>query len=119
LDVREPLKTVAPQVDKFLGACPNDMSREFRHQDLKIIWTGLILENIFTHEAETPAIAKFAGTAHSSVFHWKQQWYNIDWRTRHGWLILFDGFRRSGAPVREGLADIHGFIRENFGGSSD
>jgi hypothetical protein len=118
LDVREPLSRLAPKVTEFLGACPGDLNREVRNQEIKIIWTGLILENAFTHEAELPALAKFAGTGHSSVFHWKDQWFNLDWRTRHGWLILFDGFRRSGAPVREGVADISGFISENFTGSA-
>ena len=116
--VRGTLKQVANDAREFLGSWPGDMNREYRHQDLKIVWTGLVLENCFRHEFELPAVAKIAKTSHSTVHFWKEQWYTMDWRTRHGWLILFDGYREFGTPVREGINDIKEFVSENFAGSA-
>jgi hypothetical protein len=91
------------------------MSRSTEDQELKIVWTGVVWENLFAHERELMGIAnEISLSGHSSVFEWRKRWYEMDWRIRHGWLVLFEGFRSTGIPVRDGIKSISEFVNENF-----
>ena len=109
------LKQTVIEATEFLGATPKDMTRAFEEQDLKIIWTGIVWENAFSHEKCLKQIANaISMNNHSSVFEWKRRWFEMDWRLRHGWLVLFEGYRATGIPIREGIKSISEFVNENF-----
>lgn len=104
------------EATEFLGGNPVTLSRAYNDRYLKVIWFGIVWENLFRQEQELKQISRAIGaTNHSSMFEWKRHWYEMDWRTRHGWLVLFEGFRSTGTPIREGIRDISEFVRENYG----
>lgn len=80
-----------------------------------MVWMGLVWENIVAHERNLRDVGRHIGLdQHTTVFSWKQRWELLDWRTRYGWLILFEGFRAHGTPVRKSIAEISEFIESNF-----
>jgi len=83
--------------------------------ELKMVWMGLVYENVDSHESHLRDIGVYLGlNQHTTVFAWRKRWEALDWRTRYGWLILFDGFRANGVPIRESIAEISEFIDSNF-----
>jgi hypothetical protein len=103
------------QASEFIGAPPTNMGRTNIEIDLKRIWWGCVWENVPVHDRNLKLIASLLGLAnHSTCHEWNRQWLQLDWKVRHGWLVLFEGFRGFGTPIREGIRDIDEFVSENF-----
>lgn len=91
------------------------LTRSGEDQDLKVVWFGIVWENTFSQERELIGIAKALGSdSHSTFFEFKRRWEGLDWRCRYGWLVLFEGFRSNGTPIRDAIKGISEFVSTNF-----
>ena len=99
------MERTAGLATKFLEGSPADWNNSRLGQSLKIIWTGLVWENTIEDQRQLSSIAKYCNSpAHSSVFEWRRRWFELGWRERHGYLVLFE---EGVAAVLRVLADIH------------
>ena len=74
---------------EIAGGVPGEMTRSRQDIYMKIVWTGIILEN--APDLSLAGMAAHAGLDdkhHSSVFEWVGKWRLLPWRVRHGWLMM-------------------------------
>tara|TARA_Y100001973_G_scaffold103647_1_gene171378 strand:+ start:1916 stop:2239 length:324 start_codon:yes stop_codon:yes gene_type:complete len=68
---------------------PADLGRTAAESYRKVIWTGIVMENLpGTTLPECSEMAGLSRANHSSAFDWLAKWRLLDWRVRHGWLVL-------------------------------
>tara|TARA_R110000803_G_scaffold16114_7_gene44281 strand:- start:9724 stop:10146 length:423 start_codon:yes stop_codon:yes gene_type:complete len=90
------MERTAGLATKFLEGSPADWNNSRLGQSLKIIWTGLVWENTIEDQRQLSSIAKYCNSpAHSSVFEWRRRWFELGWRERHGYLVLFEEAKSS------------------------
>lgn len=72
-----------------IGDLPADMGRTNDESYRKVVWTGIVMENL--PDIGLPEASERAGmlrTRHSAVHDWLKKWRDLPWRVRHGWLMM-------------------------------
>ena len=88
-DVSSRTVTVFESARKVIGATPGELGRSWDDSYRKVVWTGIVMENLpDICYAEVTERAGMSGTRHSSTHDWFAKWKEFPWRVRHGWLMM-------------------------------
>jgi hypothetical protein len=99
---------------RVLEGNPNCWDRNSLGHELKVIWYGMVWENTHTSSRNAREIALWLGhDTHTTVFGWKTCWYKLDWRTRHGWLLVFESAKATTESFPE-IYDRMRWLRDEF-----
>ena len=73
--------------NRLLGCSPGEMTNSPEHTLLKVVWIGIVTENC--PYMTCPDLAKHAKyRSHSNIVSLRQQWFEMKWKDRHGWLLM-------------------------------
>tara|TARA_R100001510_G_C7653796_1_gene212229 strand:+ start:1412 stop:1753 length:342 start_codon:yes stop_codon:yes gene_type:complete len=84
------LRKAASLASTILDGNPGGWDNTRLGHHLKLIWFGMVWENS-QDDLSLKRLADHLGhTNHSTVYGWREAWRSMDWRSRHGWLIVFE-----------------------------
>lgn len=107
------LKRVSRLATKFLDGHPSTWEQTKLGTHLKVIWTGIIWENVNAVQRSYAAIAEEGNMKHhSTVFEWVNRWFELPWGTRHAYLVLFEEQKKNPRRLDEVWKSLRWLVEE-------
>ena len=107
------LKQAGRLANKFLDGHPSTWDQTNLGTHLKVVWCGLIWENVDAVQKQYAAIAEEGKMQHhSTIFEWVKRWFELPWGTRHAYLVLFEEVKKRPRRLDEAWYGLRWIVEE-------